>query len=212
MVNIFLVDDHPLIIEGFKKILQDIPHFNIVGAAKSAAETFAQLRAHPAAHLVLLDLNLPDDDGIAVAKRLRDEFPGIKIIFLTFTLDGAIILKALQAGANGYVLKNTELPELVTAIDTVMAGETFVCREANAAMITALQAQANEPKQEASLTRREKEILELLVQGFTNQDIAHRLSLSTYTVDTHRRNMLQKFGVHNIQGLLNIVRKRGLLK
>lgn len=211
MVNIFLVDDHPLIIEGFKKVLHDVPHFNIVGSAYSAADTFAQLSAHPSAHLVLLDLNLPDEDGIAVARKLYQEFPGIKILFLTSALEGAIIIKAMQAGANGYVLKNTGLPELVTAIDAVMRGETYISREANAALIGALQAQANQPLQAASLTRREREILLLLAQGLTSQEIARRLTLSPYTIDTHRKNMLQKFGVHNVQALVNVVSQRGLL-
>ena len=209
MVNIFIIDDHPAIIAGIKNFLAEVPHFQVVGTAKSAHEALILHRQYPAAHLFLVDLNLPDEDGLELARKLRQEFGSIKIVFLTSTIDGALILKAMQAGANGYVLKSSELNELIGAIDTVMGGATFMSVEANTAMIQALQAQAYESKAEVSLTRREKEIVQLLEKGLTSPEIAQRLSLSTYTVDTHRKNMLQKFGVHNTQGLLNIIQKNG---
>jgi DNA-binding NarL/FixJ family response regulator len=163
-------------------------------------------------NLVLLNLNLGDIDGITLCEQLRNEFSFMKIVIVTSTNDGPIVLKAIKSGADGYILKTSGLNELTLAIKRVMQGETYICKEANAAMITALQSESIEPNKIASLTRREKEILKLLFKGFTSQEIAGQLSISVYTIDTHRKNMLQKFNVHNTQGLLHFVNQHNLLQ
>lgn len=211
MINIFLIDDHPLILEGLKKILQDDPGFNITGTAQTSDQALASLRENPSPHIILLDLNLGEEDWLLLYHQLKKEFSMMKIIIISSTGDGQIILKAMRVGANGYILKTSGLRELKEAIHKVMLGETYICREASAAMINALQNDRSSTKEIASLTRREREILNLLDKGYTSSEVADMLHLSIHTIDTHRKNMLQKFKVHNTQGLLHFVNQHRLL-
>ncbi|MCW3081970.1 response regulator transcription factor [Segetibacter sp.] len=212
MINIFLVDDHPILLEGIKSMLNGISHLNITGTARDAKETLEKLNDGVAADLILLDLNLPGDGGIELCKQLRKLVPSVKLAFLTSSNDGFIVLKAIQSGANGYILKSVEMDEVVYAINRIMAGQSFISKEANLAMISALQTLPPTAKEKVALTRREKEILQLILDGLTSQEMADKLFLSTHTIDSHRKNMLQKFGAHNTHALIKIVSKMKLLE
>ena len=135
----------------------------------------------------------------------------IKIIGLTYVNEAGIITQLIKRGANGYLLKSMERGELIEAINQVLDGSVYLSKAANEKIVQQLQNNGLSSNRVPALTRREKEILQLLSEGFTSNDIANKLFLSSYTVDTHRKNMLQKFNVHNTQALLKTIQSLKLL-
>jgi len=211
MINLLVVDDHPLVIDGITTMLQDVGYIKIAGAAKTAKAALAFLEEHPETDILLLDINLPDIDGLRLCGLVRERNKTIRIIGLTYVNEAGIITQLIKQGANGYLLKNMERQELMTAIDQVMDGNIYLSKAANEKIIQQLQALDLPGKTLPALTRREKEILQLLSKGFTSHEIAAKLFLSTFTVDTHRKNMLQKFNVHNTQALINVANELRIL-
>jgi DNA-binding NarL/FixJ family response regulator len=210
MVKILIVDDHPLVIDGIKTMLKDESYLHIEAAVKTGKEAMTFMESGITVDIILLDINLPDSDGLRLCEIFRQKSKEIKILCLTYINEAGIITQMIRKGANGYLLKNMEKAELLEAIDKVMDGQVYLSKAANEKIVQQLQAHDLPCKEVPALTRREKEILELLNKGMTSQEIANQLFLSTYTVDSHRRNMLQKFNVHNTQSLLNVVRELGV--
>lgn len=207
MVQILIVDDHPLVIDGLKTMLKDVGYMTIAGAVKNGKDALAFLQQHPDVSVILLDINLPDTDGLRLCDQIRSTNKSVKIIGLTYVNEAGIITQLIRKGANGYLLKNMEREELITAIDQVLDGSVYLSKAANEKIVQQLQAYDLPGDNVPALTRREKEILQLLSKGLTSHEIAEKLFLSTFTVDTHRRNMLQKFNVHNTQGLINLAKE-----
>jgi two-component system nitrate/nitrite response regulator NarL len=207
MIRILIVDDHPLVIDGIKTMLKDETYFHIVAATKTGKEALAFLDTSPAVDIILLDINLPDTDGLKLCEQVRSKNKSVKIIGLTYVNEAGIITQLIKRGANGYLLKNMERDELIHAMNQVMDGIIYLSKAANEKIIQQLQPYDLSKNNIPVFTRREKEILTLLAEGLTSQEIAARLFLSNYTVDTHRKNMLQKFNVHNTTALLNAVRE-----
>ena len=210
MITILIVDDHPLVIDGIRTMLKDESYLNIVAAAKTGKEAIAFLENEAPVDVVLLNINLLDTDGLRLCEIFRQKNKETKILCLTYINEAGIITQMIKKGANGYLLKNMEKAELLQAIDKVMDGQIYLSKAANEKIVQQLQAHEIPGNNVPALTRREREILELLNKGLTSQEIAAQLFLSTYTVDSHRRNMLQKFNVHNTQSLLNAVRDLGV--
>jgi two-component system nitrate/nitrite response regulator NarL len=207
MVRILIVDDHPLVIDGIKTMLKDETYFHIEAATKTGKEALAFLDGSPAVDIILLDINLPDTDGLKLCEQIRTKNKSVKIIGLTYVNEAGIITQLIKRGANGYLLKNMEREELIHAMNQVMDGIIYLSKAANEKIIQQLQPYDLSKNNIPVFTRREKEILTLLAEGLTSQEIAAKLFLSNYTVDTHRKNMLQKFNVHNTTALLNVVRE-----
>ena len=206
MVKILIVDDHPLVIDGIKTMLKDESYFHIEAAAKTGKEALSYLDSS-SPDIILLDINLPDTDGLKLCELIRAKNKTVKIIGLTYVNEAGIITQLIKRGANGYLLKNMEREELILAMNQVMDGIIYLSKAANEKIIQQLQPYDLSKNNIPAFTRREKEILVLLAEGLTSQEIAARLYLSNYTVDTHRKNMLQKFNVHNTTALLNVVRE-----
>ena len=204
MVKLLIVDDHPLVIDGLKTMLKDVGYIQIAGAVKNGKDALAWLDAEAEVNVILLDINLPDTDGLRLCEQIRIKNKTVKIIGLTYVNEAGIITQLIKKGANGYLLKNMEREELINAIDQVMDGSIYLSKAANEKIVQQLQAYDLPGNALPALTRREKEILQLLAKGLTSHEIATQLFLSTFTVDTHRRNMLQKFNVHNTQALINM--------
>jgi DNA-binding NarL/FixJ family response regulator len=204
MVKILIVDDHPLVIDGLKTMLKDVGYIQIAGAVKNGKDALAYFDDHSDIQVILLDINLPDIDGLRLCEMMRAKDKSVKIIGLTYVNEAGIITQLIKKGANGYLLKNMEREELINAIDQVLDGSIYLSKAANEKIVRQLQAYDLPGNTLPALTRREKEILQLLAKGFTSHEIAAQLFLSTFTVDTHRRNMLQKFNVHNTQALINV--------
>jgi DNA-binding NarL/FixJ family response regulator len=193
--NVFIVDDHYMVIEGIRSLLQNEKDIEWLGHATNAFSCLAFLKRQQP-DVILMDINLPDKNGIELCKEVKERYPSIFIIGLSTFNQQSFIEKMINSGASGYVLKNATQEELIEAIITVVKGKIYFSHEA----ATALQnkADAGVP----ILTRREKEVLELIADGLTNNEIAQKLFVSVTTVDTHRKNLLAKFEAKNIAFLI----------
>jgi two-component system nitrate/nitrite response regulator NarL len=211
MIKILVIDDHPLVIDGIKTMLKDEGYLHIEAAVKTAKDALAFLTTGTPVDVILLDINLPDMDGLRLCEQIREKNKTVKILGLTYINEAGIISQLIKKGANGYLLKNMEREELIEAINQVMDGMIYLSKAANDKILQQLQGHGLSQKNIPVLTRREKEILQLLSGGLTSNEIAGRLFLSNYTVDTHRKNMLQKFNVHNTQSLMNVVKELGII-
>jgi two-component system, NarL family, nitrate/nitrite response regulator NarL len=209
VIHILLIDDHPLVLDGIKTMLKDEPSVEIVGACKTATEALAFL-SNNEPDIILLDISLPDMNGLELCEKIRATNKQTKIIGLTSTNEAGIITGLLQRGGNGYLLKNMEREELLEAIRTVQKGKVYLSKSANDKVLE--QFQSNKVTEETPLlTRREKEILQLLANGLTGPQIAEKLFLSPLTVETHRKNLFRKFNAHSVQLLLKIARDSKLV-
>jgi DNA-binding NarL/FixJ family response regulator len=204
--RILLVDDHPMVLAGLRALLAPMPSLEVVATAATAAEAYAAVAAHRPA-VVLLDINLPDQSGLDVCRRLVDEYPGLKILALTTLNEKSYVTRMMAQGAAGYVLKNASPEELAEAIARVQAGKKYFSDEVQELLLQPEPVAAAVPP----LTRREKEILALIAQGLTSQEMADRLFLSALTVETHRRNLLAKFEVNNTAALIRLAAQHQLL-
>lgn len=207
MVNLLIVDDHPLVIDGIKTMLVDVGYISIKKTSKTAKDALTYIKENEDIQVILLDINLPDIDGLRLCEMIRQVNKEVKIIGLSYINEAGIITQLIKKGANGYLLENMEREELVNAIDQVMNGALYLSKEANEKIIEQLKTYGLQANHVPTLTRREKEILQLLAKGMTSHAIGAKLFLSNYTVDTHRKNMLQKFNVHNTQALVSLARE-----
>ncbi|MDO7876373.1 response regulator transcription factor [Hymenobacter sp. ASUV-10] len=208
-IRVLLVDDHRMVLEGLRVLLEPLEYIDVVGSAATAAEAFAVATA-TRPHVVLLDINLPDLNGIDVCQRLVAEQPAIKIIALTTLNERSYLTRMLQAGAVGYVLKNALPEELAEAITKVYAGKKFFSDEVQDLLL--LPDPATAPEAAAPiLTRREKEVLAFIADGLTSQEMADRLFLSPLTIETHRRNLLTKFDANNTATLIKAAARLALI-
>lgn len=193
--KIFIVDDHYMVIEGIRSLLQNEKSIEWMGHAMTAASCLAFLdRQLP--DVILMDINLPDKSGIDLCKEVKAKYPSSFIIGLSTFNQQSFIQKMMDNGASGYVLKNATQEELMEGIEMVMRGKTYLSDEA------ALSLQKNNNSEVPILTRREKEVLELIADGMTNAEIAGKLFISVTTVDTHRKNLLAKFEAKNVASMI----------
>ncbi len=195
MTTVLLVDDHAVVREGLRTFLNLQDGIDIVGEAADGREAVREaLRLDP--DVVLMDLVMPELDGVGAMRRLRDEAPRSRVIVLTSFLDEERLLPAIQAGAAGYLLKNAQPSELARAIHAAQRGETIIDPTAAARLVEAIAANPTrviaEPER---LTRREREVLELIAAGRSNKRIAFELGISEKTVKTHVGHLLAKLGV-----------------
>lgn len=210
MLNILLVDDHPLVIDGIKTMLASVEGLQISAFAKTAKEALSILE-QSSFEVILLDLNLPDQDGLHLCSEIRQLYPAVKIIALTSSNETSLITQFLQRGGNGYLLKNLERQELIEAIEHVQLGKIYLCKSSNAKILEQYRNVETATQQAPVLTRREKEILHWLNEGLTGPQIAKQLFLSPLTVETHRKNLMQKFDANNLQMLLKLARQNHLI-
>lgn len=215
-VKIIIVDDHEIIRDGIKALLSNTEHIEIVGEASNGKEAIKILKEYCDVDLVLMDISMPIMNGIDATKYISANFTNLKVLTLTMHDDDVHIIKMLQAGALGYVFKTTGKNELVEAINTIADGESYFTKEASKAIMQHfMKNKVNSKKSARSpllhLTKREKEVLILITDELTNLEIADKLFLSHRTIDTHRRNLLQKLGVKNTAGLVKYALKHGLV-
>ena len=195
-IKVFIVDDHYMVIEGIHSLLQHEKNIEWMGHATNAASCHAFL-LHQQPDVILMDINLPDKSGIDLCKEVREKYPPVFIIGLSTFNQLSFIQKMMDNGASGYVLKNATQQELMEAIKTVAKGKTYLSFEVS-------QTLRNTINSTVVLTRREKEVLNLIAEGMTNNEIAAKLFVSSTTVDTHRKNLLTKFEAKNTASLIHI--------
>jgi len=195
-MNLLIADDHTLFIEGLSMLVSRIEGVHIVGDAKNGKEVLEQCQNHKI-DLILMDLEMPQMGGIEATEIIKSEFHDIKVIAVTMLNDYNTIKKALRSGMDGYVVKNLGIAELQNAIETVMKGQIYMSPEITT--ILALGVAGRKPNQAyvPDLTKREKEVIKLIIDGLTNELIAERLFLSPLTVSTHRKNVLSKLNLKN---------------
>ena len=197
-IKIIILDDHKLFREGIASILSNYEEIDVIGEASSGFELYEMLRnTHP--NVLLIDISLPQDNGLNIIKEVRENYPAIKSIVLTMHEEGQYVVKAVRNGAYGYLLKNTDEGELLQAIKQVFFGKKYFNREISELMIgnMALEGESNK-----KLSNRETEVLQLVSEGKTTKEIANELYVSTRTVETHRMNLLKKLKVQNTAELI----------
>lgn len=201
--SVFIVDDHYMVIEGIRSLLQHEKDIEWMGHATNAASCLSFLKQQQP-DIILMDVNLPDMSGIDLCKAVRQQYPSVFVLGLSTFNQQAVIRNMTDNGASGYVLKNADKDELMNAINTALAGKTYFSREA---AVTLSESNREIPV----ITRREKEILQLIAGGLTNTEIADRLFISIPTVNTHRKSLLEKFNAANTAMLIAKAAKRGIL-
>jgi DNA-binding NarL/FixJ family response regulator len=206
MINVAIVDDQVIILNGLQKILAEADHINVSALYNSGNELLEGLEVN-LPDVLLLDIQMPDKSGIDLAGIISKKYPSVKMIALTNVDVLTQMKQMLQKGCLGYLLKDVSPEILVSAIETVYGGEQFLNENLKIQLLNSLSGQDNKQ----IITRREKEILKLILEENTNQDIANKLFLSLRTVENHRNNLLQKLNVKNTAGLVKIALQEGLV-
>lgn len=206
MIRVFIVDDHPVVIEGIHSLLQNEKDIAWMGQAMNAASCLGFF-INNTADVVLMDISMPGMDGIELCALLKEKYPQVFILGLSSFNQGIYIKKMLENGASGYILKNSSKEELINAIHSVYEGSIFI----NGEVAESLREYRRNTKPELpALTPREKEILAFIAEGYTNPQIAEKIFLSPFTVDSHRKNLLAKLGVKNTATLIKLAVERQL--
>jgi DNA-binding NarL/FixJ family response regulator len=204
MINVLIIEDHPIVVEGLKKLLIESKLAKECLTCASGREAQAYLKSFNP-DIVLLDINLPDVNGIDLCKIIKTDYPDLKILAISSFGQRSYILRMMENGAMGYVLKNAAEEEIISAIKDVANGEIHIGYDVNEILN---QAQKND---KVLLTRRELEVLKLIADGFTNQEIADKIFVSPLTVDSHRKNLLMKLNARNTAALIKIAIATGLI-
>jgi DNA-binding NarL/FixJ family response regulator len=209
---LFLVDDPTVVREGLRALLEAQPDLKVVGGATTGREAVGQVsRLRP--DIVLMDINMPDLNGIEATQQIRQVCPTTQVIILSMHATAEYIQRALQAGAQGYVLKESVGSEVIEAVRTVHAGQRYLNPKVSNRLINDI-ISAREPGQVSnpltSLSPREREILQLVVEGNSSIDIATALSLSPNTVDTYRSRLMRKLGMSDVPSLVKFAIRHGL--
>jgi DNA-binding NarL/FixJ family response regulator len=210
-VRIVLVDDHRILRDGLRMILQKVPDFTVVGEVGDGQGAIECVRK-TAPDLVVMDLHLPDENGIACTRRILAERPGTKILVLSGNPDLTRVQEALRAGALGYVLKDKAADELVRAVRTVMNGKVHLSPSAATALVEGLKANPAPGVAPAApmLSERELAVLKLTVEGLRNKEIAERLDVSTKSVETYRARLMSKLGCASTAELVRYAVRAGI--
>jgi two-component system, NarL family, response regulator NreC len=211
-IRILIADDHGVLRAALRSLLQHRHDVEIVGEAADGEEALRLALATPF-DVLLLDISMPGMDGIAVTRELKKARPGVRVLILTVHEDEVVLREAIQAGASGYIVKRAAESELVNAIDAVVRGELYVHPSVTRALLAIPPAApvAEHEDSEELLTPREVQVLRLIIQGYTNLQVAEHLNLSVRTVESHRANIMGKLGLHNRAELVRYAMEHGLL-
>ena len=196
MTKVHITDDHKMLVEGLRNSINESNIATVTGTSHTLAECRKAL-IRENFDILLLDLNLPDGSGIDFCIEVKEKYPDMKILILTTHDEYSIAKRVLDNGASGYILKNALSEEVVAGIETVMTGEIFLCDEIDILM-------KKQSEQPIWLTSREQELLRLIIDGYTNKEIADKLFLSIETIKTYRKNLILKLGVKNSMMLVKM--------
>jgi len=204
-VKVLVVDDHPMVLEGMKSMLQQIGFVEMTGTACNAYEALEKIKTiFP--DIVITDINMPEISGIELTLKIRKEYPSVKVIAMSTFKERSYISQMVQNGASGYLVKSASKEEIEAAIHSVYEGKLYMSVDVNLSS-----AEKENLNSVPTLSSREKEVLLLIADGFTNPQIASKLFLSMHTVDSHRKNLLTKFEVNNTASLIKLASKYNLV-
>ena len=207
MVRVFIVDDHPVVIEGIHSLLQNEKGIEWAGHAMNAQSCLGFF-VNSSVDVVLMDISMPGMDGVELCAVMKEKYPGVMILGLSTFNQGVYIKKMMENGASGYILKNSSKEDLIKAIHAVNEGKIFFSGEVGEAL---KEYEKYSQSELPILTAREKEVLELISEGYTNPQIAEKIFLSPFTVDSHRKNLLAKLNVKNTAMLIKLAVEKKLL-
>jgi two-component system response regulator NreC len=211
MTKVLIADDHAVVRAGLRALIKSEPSLDLVGEASGGQETIELANKHKP-DILVLDISMPDLDGIAVTKTISSELPDIRILILTLHEDKALLREALKLGASGYILKRAAETELITAIQVVMRGDMYVDPSLVHTLIEVQEESGNSiPDTHESLTPREMEVLRLIALGYTNRQIGEELKISVRTAEGHRANLSDKLGISSRVELVRYALELGLI-
>lgn len=214
LIRIVLVDNHTLFRQGLRALLEGQPDMAVVGEAQNGRRA-QEVVSTSQPDVVLIDLTLPELNGLEVTRRLRKKHPTLPVVALSMHAHDESIFRFLQAGGQGYVLKQSSLDVLTEAIRTVIKGEVYLDPALPNGLLEEYvvwrEEVGNKSSRYDTLTNREREVLQLIAEGYTNREIAQRLSISIKTVDTHRTNLMRKLDIHDRVGLTKYAIRQGLI-
>ncbi|RVU30540.1 MULTISPECIES: response regulator [Neptunomonas] len=211
MIDVLLVDDHPLVRDGINACLSDHPSINVIGQASNGLEALSVAESEQP-DVVLMDVSMPVMSGLEASKELRLRFPAMKILILSMHENREYIMQLMQSGAAGYVLKDVSSDELIKAIELVYQGGSYFCPKATETLLDETQTKTQPTNgRRDQLTKREEMVLRLLAEGGSNKEIARSLDISVRTVETHRQNIKQKLNIHTAAGLTKFAIEHGII-
>lgn len=210
MIRILIADDHAIVRAGLRALITSESSLELAGEAAGGWEAI-DLVEKTRPDILLLDISMPDLDGIAVTKKLKPQYPDLRILILTVHEDEALLREAIRAGASGYVLKRAAESELLSAIRIVMRGDMYVDPAMLRSLFLEERGTPSDRQPVEPLTPREIEVLRLIVQGYTNRQIAEKLCISVRTVEGHRANICGKLGLRSRVELVRYAREHGLI-
>lgn len=213
MIRIVLADDHVVMRSGLRLLLERQPNFAVVGEAANGRET-VELCEKLNPNVVVLDIAMPQLNGIEAARQISAKLPQIAIVVLSMHSDESYVLRALKSGAKAYLLKDSAETDLISAIRAVNEGKAFFSPAISKMLVDDYVRRLEQRGVEDSyelLTTREREVLQLLAEGKTNKEVAAILNLSLYTVETHRGNILQKLNLHSVPELILYAVRKGVI-
>lgn len=208
MIRLLIADDHKVLLDGICSYFSEIEHIKVVETVQNGQNVLDKLNDHNI-DIVLLDINMPVLNGVETCKAISKRFPKIKVIALSMYKQASYVKRMKGYGAKGYLLKDDSAAEMIKAIETVYEGGTYYSNKLMGLLISNVF--ETETKSESHLTRREKEVLELIARGMSNKEIANQLTLSIHTIDSHRKNLLMKFDAKNTAELVRITIEKGLI-
>ncbi|MCK4561542.1 MAG: response regulator transcription factor [Flavobacteriaceae bacterium] len=210
VIKLAITDDHKMVLQGIKSMLKGTPEIEVVGTYENASETLKNLEKD-IPDVLLLDINLPDINGIDLCKQLVKKHPGLKIIALTNFDDISFTKRMLKNGAHGYLLKNTDKLEILEALKIVLSGELYIQKDIHKKLLNQVINKGVDNGLKPNLTRREQDVLQAISEELTTQQISEKLFISTKTVETHRMNIMSKLGAKNSVGIIKIAIEKELL-
>lgn len=210
MIKIAVTDDHPLMAEGIRNVLNGNKKIRLIASWPLAQKTL-EADALKDIDVLLLDINLPDMSGIDLCKILVEKYNQLKVIAITSHQESWFLKNMMKAGAKGFLLKSAPPEQIIEAITTVCRGKEYIQPEMKDLLLSESLSQKQDHNLVPRLTRREKEVLQLIAEEYTTQEIADKLFISTKTVESHRQNLTLKFGVKNSVGLVRMAVEMGLL-
>lgn len=210
--SVAVLDDHLLIADAIERMVIENKAYTYFGSFSKSSELENAIAANQTPAYLLLDINLQGEDGIELCKKYTKQFPGMKIIMLTGLNQPSVVKNAIKSGAKGFMLKNMQQEEFWECIDKVGNGETYLHKEIEKIILqNSLHGKSKDDSYLPKLSRREREVLELILKEMTTQEIADALFISVNTVETHRASLFTKTGARNIAGLVKITIEKGLL-
>ncbi len=211
MIKVLIADEQKIHREGMLSILSNDPEINVVGEASNGKEIVSFLSSQKA-DVVILDVNMPEMNGLETTKYLKEHFPEIKVLVLTRLEHEHYVSQFFESGAKAYLIRNIDKATLVNTIKKIHMGDTFLSPEITQTIVKNLKDNAQGLKNGIPLTKREIEVLYLIAEGLTNQEIADKFSTSRRTIESHRKNLIEKTGVKNTASLIKYAFTNGLMK